>query len=179
MADMKSREYDMNALNYIHLYQVECICLDDLVPKNHFYRSFEKIADLESIDNILIQPRKRKSKIDYNMNILFRCIVLQMIEDVSYIELEKLLEENVIAKWFCHFSLQSSIPKHKELELFPEYIGSDLTVNLLSELKDRLKEQGHTYDFLATDKAQLAAQRFRWNQYDEGNRNKLKFLGSF
>ena len=46
------------------------------------------------------------------MPTLFKCLLLQFMEDLSDRELQKFLEENTSAKWFCGFTLNAHTPEH-------------------------------------------------------------------
>jgi len=43
---------------------------------------------------------------------LFKCLTLQFMENLSDRELERLIQENNAARWFCVFSLQENTPDH-------------------------------------------------------------------
>ncbi len=79
------------------------ITLEDLVEENHSYRKFKKIwKKVESNNNYK----------GYGIFRLFKCLLLQFLEDLSDRELEKYLKENTSAKWFCDFSIKASTPHY-------------------------------------------------------------------
>lgn len=48
----------------------------------------------------------------YGIARLFKCLLLQFLEDLSDRELERYLQENVASKWFCGFELTEVTPDH-------------------------------------------------------------------
>ena len=56
--------------------------------------------------------RKNNPYKGYGMLRLFKCLLLQFIENLSDRKLEKFLQENNAAKWFCGFSLLYRTPNY-------------------------------------------------------------------
>ena len=85
--------------------QIEIISLEDLVPANHIYRKARKLIDLDKTSNqhltAIVDNSHDKG---YGINLLFKALLLQHLEDISDRELERALQENTAAKWFCSFT---------------------------------------------------------------------------
>ena len=86
---------------------MEMISLEELVPSDHVYRKFLKLLNFQSVSWKLQRFEKNSfaGAKGYGMEVLFRCLLLQFIEDLSDRELEKMLQENTAAKLFCGFGL--------------------------------------------------------------------------
>ena len=54
---------------------------------------------------------------------LFKCLLLQFMENLSDRELEKFLQENTAAKWFCRFSLVDRTPNYSVFSKIRKLIG--------------------------------------------------------
>lgn len=134
-------------MNDLRLYQVEMVCLEDLVPLRHRYRLFRKIIDLRQVDEIL-STRTNSEASKYSLFQLFCCSLLQIIENVSYIELEGILQDSAAARWFCGFALREITPDYRELKSIRRKLGMDLVIKLFSSLQDQLKEKGYQEDLL-------------------------------
>ena len=64
--------------------QIEIINLEDLVPANHIYRKFTKLIDLDKIANKHLTAIVGNSNYQgYGINILFKALLLQHLEDIS------------------------------------------------------------------------------------------------
>ena len=81
------------------------VSLEQLVAAEHVYRKLLNLMDFKSIAGRLQKLEKNKTvgAKGYGIEVLFRCLLLQFIEDVSDRELEKMLQENTAAKYFCGF----------------------------------------------------------------------------
>jgi hypothetical protein len=81
--------------------QMEMVDLDSLVSSTHPYRRFQ--AYLPDSTEALADVRQLKGADGYGVERLFRCLLVQFMEDRSDRELERYLEENLAAKWLCGF----------------------------------------------------------------------------
>ncbi len=83
-----------------------------MVEENHRYRGFMKVWDFKTVDRILKTVKKKNPHEGYGIERLFRCLLLQFLEDLSDRELEVFLKENTAEKWFCGFGLLEDVPDH-------------------------------------------------------------------
>jgi transposase, IS5 family len=70
------------------------ICLEDLVSKNHNYRKFIKIWSFQFVEKKLKKLEKDNPHKGHGFLRLFKCLLLQFMENLSNRELEKFIEEN-------------------------------------------------------------------------------------
>lgn len=78
--------------------QFEMICLDKMVLPNHRYREFIKVWGFENVDCLLKQVKSNNPHECYNLTRVFRCLLLQFLEDLSDRESEIFLQENNVGK---------------------------------------------------------------------------------
>ncbi len=124
--------------------QTEIISLEDLVPANHIYRKFTKLIDLDKIANKHLTAIVGNSNYQgYGINILFKALLLQHLEDISDRELARFLQENTAAKWFCNFTLSDKTPTYSLFSKIRAKIGTHLLSKIFNEVKDRLKSKGY------------------------------------
>jgi IS5 family transposase len=90
--------------------QMEMVDLDSFVSSTHPYRRFQ--AYLPDSTEALADVRQLKGAEGYGVERLFRCLLVQFMEDLSDRELERYLEENLAAKWLCGFSLSEPTPDY-------------------------------------------------------------------
>ena len=122
--------------------QLMIISLEDLVPENHIYRKFIKLWDFTGVKKILKKVEKDNNYKGYGSLRLFKSLLLQMMEDLSDRELERFLNENTAAKWFCGFNLTDKTPTNTSFTKTRERIGTKLLSEIFSNLRDQLKTQG-------------------------------------
>ena len=86
------------------------ISLEELVPLTHQYRKFINVFNFAKICHHLKSAEKDTNYKGYGVERLFKCLLLQFLEDVSDRKLERLLQKNTAAKWFCSFGLCDQMP---------------------------------------------------------------------
>jgi transposase len=85
--------------------------LENLVNKEHPYRKFIQLLDFDVLTKPLLKLENTEvGRHGYAISKGFRMLLLQYIEDLSDRELERYLQENLAAKLFCEFSLESQTP---------------------------------------------------------------------
>ena len=82
------------------MHQIEMVSLDSLVPEAHAYRSFASIWSFSRVEKRLKKFEKANPYKGFGLLRLFKCLLLQFMENTSDRELEKFLQENNAAKWF-------------------------------------------------------------------------------
>ena len=105
--------------------QVEMVSLEELVSNNHIYRSFKELWDLKQIQKELEIIEIDSDHKGFGIFRLFLALVLQFMEDLSDRELEKYLQDNNSAKWFCDFGLVEKTPNHSVFGNARKRIGTD------------------------------------------------------
>lgn len=94
------------------MHQIEKICLDERVPENHNYRKFAKIWSFKSAEIRLKDLEKDNPNKGHGILRIFKCLLLQFMENCSERELERFIQENTAARWFCGFNLKDKTPDH-------------------------------------------------------------------
>lgn len=157
--------------------QFEMICLDKMVLPNHRYRRFMKVWDFRKVDSLLKQVKSNNPHEGYGLTRVFRCLLLQFLEDLSDRELEVFLQENNAGKWFCGFLLNEDTPDHTVFSRARKKIGTDLLSKIFANLRDELKTQGYMNEvFTFVDASHLIAKASLWEERDEALKQKYEKL---
>ena len=77
--------------------QIQFVNLDNLVSAKHIYRKFLEVLNFSIFEQFLLKVQKKESG-GYGSERLFKCILLQHLEDLSDRELERFFQENLVAK---------------------------------------------------------------------------------
>ena len=85
--------------------QTTLVSLEELVSQNHQYRKFKELFNFELIESELKSVESPANYKGYGTSRLFKCLLLQFMEDLSDRELERYIGDSNAAKWFCDFSL--------------------------------------------------------------------------
>ena len=159
--------------------QIEMVSLDKLVSPAHRYRGFMRVWDFKEIDKTLSAAKTNNPNEGYGIETLFRCLLLQFLEDLSDRELEVFLQENIAGKWFCGFSLMEQTPDHTVFTRARKRIGTALLSKLFHQLRDQLKAQGYMNEvFTFVDASHLIAKANLWEERDKAIQQRYEKLNN-
>jgi IS5 family transposase len=159
--------------------QIVMVSLGELVPTTHVYRKFVAIWDFEGMQKYLKDVENDNNYKGYGILRLFKCLLLQFLEDLSDRELERYLQENNAGKWFCGFELTEQTPDHTVFGRIRSRIGTNKLSKLFSELRDQLKACGYMNEvFNFIDASQLIAKANLWQERDKAIKEKYDKLNN-
>ena len=159
--------------------QTEIINLEDLVPASHMYRKFVKLWSFSNVEKQLCQIETDNNHKGYGMLRLFKCLLLQFMEDVSDRELERLLQENTAARWFCNFRLSEDTPNYSVFSKLRKKIGTERLSQIFSDFRGQLKSHGVMSEvFSFVDATHLIAKASLWDERDKAIAAKYEKLNN-
>jgi transposase, IS5 family len=161
------------------MYQTEIVNLEDLVPSNHAYRKFAKIWSFKDVEKRLSHLVKDNNNQGFGILRLFKCLLLQFMEDISDRELERFMQDNLSAKWFCGFGLSEETPDYSVFSKLRKKIGTSLLSEIFADLRSQLKSQGlmsETFTFV--DATHLIAKANLWEERDKAIQEKYEKLNN-
>jgi len=156
---------------------MEMVDLDSLLPSTHPYRRFQ--AYLPDTTEVLVDMSQLKGAGGYGVERLFRCLLLQFMEDLSDRDLARYLEENLAAKWFCGFTLSEPTPDYSLFTRVRTRIGPTRLSQLFATMRDQLKAAGLMSEvFTFVDATHLIAKANLWEERDKARQQKLEKLNN-
>ena len=159
--------------------QIVMISLGDLVPTTHIYRKFASIWKFDGVQKQLKDVEKDNNYKGYGIMRLFKCLLLQFMEDLSDRELERYLQENNASKWFCGFELTEPTPDYTVFGRMRSRIGTSNLSKIFSGLRDQLKAQGYINEiFNFIDASHLIAKASLWQERDKAIKEKYDKLNN-
>lgn len=159
--------------------QTEIINLEDLVPVNHMYRKFVKLWSFRNVEKLLSKIETDNNNKGYGILRLFKCLLLQFMEDVSDRELERLLQENNAAKWFCNFRLSEETPNYSVFSRLRKKIGTEQLSEIFADFRNQLKLHGVMSEvFNFVDATHLIAKASLWDERDKAIAAKYEKLNN-
>ena len=157
--------------------QMEVVSLDSLLPSTHPYRRFQDY--LPDVMEALADVVRIKGADGYGVERLFRCLLLQFMEDLSDREMERYLEENLAAKWFCGFTLAEPTPDYSLFTRVRTRIGPTRLSQLFATMREQLKAAGLMSEvFTFVDATHLIAKATRWEERDKARQQKIDKLNN-
>lgn len=159
--------------------QIEMISLEDLIPKNHNYRKFVQIWSFQSVEKELKKLEKENPYKGFGLLRLFKCLLLQFMENLSDRELERYMQENNAGKWFCNFSLSEKTPDYTVFSKIRSKIGPNLLSKIFIHLREQLKLQGYMNEvFNFVDATHLISKSNLWKERDKAIKEKYEKLNN-
>lgn len=159
--------------------QVTLVSLEELVPQNHMYRKFLKLWKFDNAAKQLKKIEKDNNYKGYGALRLFKCLLLQFLEDLSDRELKKYLQENTAAKLFCGFDLTEATPDYTVFTRIRKRIGTEKLSKLFSDLRDQLQSQGYMNEvFSFVDATHLISKADLWKERDKAIKKKYDNLNN-
>jgi len=159
--------------------QIIMVSLEDLVPKEHIYRKFSNIWQFKGIEKNLKKAGKDSNYQGYGILRLFKCLLLQFLEDLSDRELERYLKENNAGKWFCDFGLTEETPSNTTFSKLRDRIGTKLLSEIFSDLRDQLRSHGYMNEvFNFIDASSLISKANLWKERDKAIKEKYEKLNN-
>ena len=161
------------------MHQYEITCLEELVSETHNYRQFANIWSFKWVMKRLKKLEKQGPHQGYGLFRLFKCLLLQFMEDLSDRQLERFLQENNAAKWFCGFHLKEKTPDFSLFSGIRKKIGTSLLSKIFTDLRRQLKEQGLMNEsFTFVDASSLIAKGNLWKERDQVIKEKMDKLNN-
>jgi IS5 family transposase len=122
---------------------------------------------------------KGDGAVGFGIDRLFKCLLLQVMEDLSDRELEKYLEENTSGKWFCGFSLLEKTPDYSVFSKTRKRIGTNRLSKLFGQIRELLKSQGYMSEvFNFVDASHLISKASLWEERDKAIELKYEKLNN-
>jgi IS5 family transposase len=101
------------------------------------------------------------------------------MEDLSDRELERFLQENNAAKWFCGFGLTEVTPDYSVFINARSRIGTNLLSQIFAQLRDQLKLKGYMSEvFSFVDASHLVCKASLWRERDKAIQAKYEKLNN-
>jgi len=159
--------------------QIEAVSLDMLVSSEHVYRKISELVDFKLVLKPLNGLKKKLGSDGYGVETLFKCLLLQYMEDLSDREVERYLEENNSAKWFCGFLLTDKTPSYSLFSKARDRIGSSRLSKCFHVFKSQLKSKGYMNEiFNFVDASDLVSKANLWKERDKAIAKKYEKLNN-
>jgi transposase, IS5 family len=160
-------------------YQITMVSLDQLVCKKHQYRKFKALFNFKAIEGELLAVESAANYKGYGVLRLFKCLLLQFMEDMSDRELERYLGDSTAGKWFCDFGLTEATPDYTVFSKMRKKIGTNLLSKIFAIFRDQLRSAGYMSEvFTFVDASHLISKASLWEERDEARKQKFEKLNN-
>jgi len=161
------------------LNQITMVSLEELVSQDHQYRKFKELFNFKEVEAELLSVASPTNYKGYGVDRLFKCLLLQFMEDLSDRELERYIDDSNAAKWFCEFDLREATPDHSVFSKVRAKIGANKLSKIFSMFRDQLRLQGYMSEvFTFVDASHLISKASLWEERDEARKKKYEKLNN-
>ena len=159
--------------------QITMVSLNQLVSSTHQYRKFKELFNFNGAAKELASVESAANYKGYGVLRIFKCLLLQFMEDLSDRELERYLSDSNAAKWFCDFDLTESTPDHTVFSRLRSKIGTNILSKIFAGFRDQLRSKGYMSEvFTFVDASHLISKANLWEERDEARKRKYEKLNN-
>ena len=122
-----------------------CVCLEDLVPKDHILRKIDKVVDFSMVDERTEGLYSDVGRPSIDPEVLIRMMVVGYLYGIT--SERRLCEEvklNLAYRWFCGLSLEDKVADHSTFSKnrHGRFAGTDVIRELFYEVTRQAVKQG-------------------------------------
>ena len=119
------------------------ISLEDLVPKDNFYRRLEAALDLSFVRDLVRPLYARGGRPSVDPVVFFRLQLVMFFEDLrSERQLMRVAADRLCVRWYLGYDLQEPLPNHSNLTRTRERFGLPVFRRFFEEIVQRCAEAG-------------------------------------
>ena len=101
------------------------------------------------------------------------------MEDLSDREMERFIQENTAAKWFCGFGLAENTADYRVFSKVRKRLGTKISSKLFTALRDQLRNNGLISEvFSFVDASHVISKASLWKERDEAIKKKYEKLNN-
>src|SRR3954452_2477961 len=127
-----------------HFSPLENISLEELVPKDNFYRRLEGALDLSFVRELVAERYAASSgRPSVDPVVFFRLQLVMFFEDIrSERQLMKVAADRLSVRWFLGYDLNEALPDHSSLTKIRERYGLEIFRRFFEEIVELCVEAG-------------------------------------
>ncbi len=105
--------------------QISMVSIEELLSNEHQYSKSKEIFDFSAAEKVLAGIKSGAIYRGYGVGRLFKCLLVQFMEDLSDRELERYVSDSNAGKWFYEFGLREKTPDHSVFSKMRPKIGTE------------------------------------------------------
>lgn len=141
--------------------------LERLVSAKHSYRKLKGLINFSELLKPVHALYADTGKPSQALESGFKALLLQYWEDLSDRQLERYVQENNAARWFCGYGLEEMTPDHSYFGKLRKRLGVEKLSVLFEDVNQALKKSGHLGNvFHFVDASSLLSKVNLWEARD-------------
>lgn len=119
------------------------VTLDDLVPRNHFYRHLERSLDLNFVRDLVRDRAAALGRPSIDPIVCFKLHLVQFFEGIRSARQRELVgADRISVRWYLGYDLHQPLPDHSSLTRIRDRFGIDVFRPFFEVVLGRCKEAG-------------------------------------
>src|SRR3954469_23221034 len=137
----------MMGIKQRHFSPLENISLEELVPKDNFYRRLEGTLDLSFVRELVAERYAASSgRPSVDPLVFFRLQLVMFFEDIcSERQLMKVAADRLSIRWFLGYDLNEALPDHSSLTKIRKHYGLEIFRRFFEEIVELCVEAGFVW----------------------------------
>jgi transposase len=126
-----------------HLDKPIAVSLEDLVPRNHFYRHLEAKLDLSFVRDWARELYAERGRPSIDPVVFFKLQLVMFFEGIrSERKLIELASLNLAHRWYLGYALDEDLPDHSSLTRIRQRLGIEVFERFFEQIVDLCQEAG-------------------------------------
>ena len=119
------------------------VSLEDLVPRNHFYRHLEAKLDLGFVREWALEFYAERGRPSIDPVIFFKLQLVMFFEGIrSERKLIEIASLNLAHRWYLGYALDEHLPDHSSLTRIRQRLGVEIFARFFEQIVDLCQEAG-------------------------------------
>jgi transposase len=119
------------------------VSLEDLVPRDHFYRHLEATLDLSFVREWVRELYAERGRPGIDPVVFFKLQLVMFFEDIrSERQLIETASLNLAHRWYLGYALDEALPDHSSLTRIRQRLGIDVFQRFFEKVVDLCQEAG-------------------------------------
>jgi transposase len=122
---------------------LEGVTLDELVPRNHFYRHVERTIDLSFVRELVQSCYAPGGRPSIDPVVFFRLQLIMFFEGLrSERQLMEVAADRLSLRWFLGYDLDEPLPDHSTLSKIRDRYGVDIFRRFFDRIVEQCRQEG-------------------------------------
>ena len=122
---------------------LEQVCLDDLVPKDTFYRRVDRMLDLSFVRDLVRSCYAAGGRPSVDPVVFFKLQLIMFFEGIrSERQLMNVAADRLSLRWYLGYDLYEPLPDHSTLTKIRDRYGVDVFRRFFDRIVEQCKHAG-------------------------------------
>jgi transposase len=122
---------------------LEQVCLEDLVPNDHFYREVDRMLDLSFVRDLVRSCYAAGGRPSVDPVVFFKLQLVMFFEGMrSERQLMQVAADRLSLRWYLGYDLHEALPDHSSLTKIRDRYGVDIFRRFFDRIVEQCQKEG-------------------------------------